>query len=209
MMRKLYLSFFNNLAVILLYSFIISNFIPGNLRNIFFLLLISLALFSLKKKDYALSNLESDILKPYVYVFLVTLFFIFYHESDIHHFDTLSRFVLVLPLFFLLRNYSIDKNIFINVLILVAGLIFILSLNLYLDRGINNDRIKGFSSVSITYGNMVMTIFIYLLIALLERSTAKRKLIISLAMLLVGLVIYTDKRFSYRIIFSIWLHYVF
>jgi O-antigen ligase len=185
MMQKI--SFFNNLAIILLFSFIITNFIPGNLRNIFFISLFSLALFSLKKKDYVLSNLESGILKPYAYVFLVTLFFIFYHESEIHYFDIFSRFVLVLPLFFLFRKYSINKNIFISLLILLAGLIFILSLNLYLDRDINSERIKGFSSVSITYGNMVMTVFIYLLVALLERSTTKRKLIISFAMLLAGI----------------------
>ena len=173
---------FKGLAVLIFYGFIILNFISSDFRNIFFLILLLLAIINTNKLDFSVSKEEIYYLSIYVFFFAIILIFYFYHESPVSEIDNYSRFLFVLPLYFLFRSVVVDQDNFINVIVITAVATFILSLYLYFFNNPNLDRIGGLTSVSITYGNMIMTIAIYLMITMFENLNQNRRLLIIFAL---------------------------
>tara|TARA_B100000035_G_scaffold63895_1_gene51813 strand:+ start:24765 stop:25994 length:1230 start_codon:yes stop_codon:yes gene_type:complete len=170
------------LTVLIFYGFILLNFISSDFRNVFFLILLLLAIINTNKLDFSVNKEELYLLSSYLFFFLITLSFYFYHESPISDIDNYSRFLFVIPLYFLFKSTVINVDDFIKVIIITALSIFILSSYLYFFNNPSLDRIAGLSSVSITYANMIMTIVVYLLITMFEKLDRKRKILIIFAL---------------------------
>ena len=177
----------NYLVLVLFYGFIVLNFISTDLRNTFFLILLLISLSQLKRLDLSLSKAEVYLLGSYIYFFLITLFFNVYHNSPISDIDNYSRFIAVLPLYFLFREITLKSEDFIKVLVITSIATFILSSYLYFLNNPNLDRITGLTDLSITFGNMVMTIFAFLLVSLFEKISMGTRLLIFLALVCAAL----------------------
>ena len=175
------------IALVLFYGFIILNFISVDLRNIIFLTLLFISIAKFKSLNLSLSKTEFYLLGSYIYFFLITLFFNLYNNSPISDMDNYSRFIAALPLYFLFREITLKPNNFIKVIIITSIAIVILSSYLYFINNPNLDRITGLTNVSITFGNMVMTIFVFLLVSLFEKTNIQKKLLISFALLCTAL----------------------
>jgi len=181
MWKDLTLSF-KGFPVLIFYGFIILNFISSDLRNIFFLILLLLVIINTSNLEFSVSKEEMYFLSIYVFFFAIILIFYFYHKSPVSEIDNYSRFLFVLPLYFLFRSVAVDADSFINVLGITAFSTFVLSLYLYFFNNPNLDRIGGLTSVSITYGNMIMTIAIYLIITMFENLNQNRRLLVMFAL---------------------------
>ena len=129
--------------IALFYGFIILNFISSDLRNIIFLTLLFISIAKFKSLDLSLSKTEVYLLGSYLYFFLITLFFNLYHNSSISDMDNYSRFIAVLPLYFLFREITLKPDNFIKVLIVTSIAIVILSSYLYFINNPNLDRISA------------------------------------------------------------------
>lgn len=174
---------FKALAVSIFYGFIILNFISSDFRNVFFLILLLLAIITTNKLDFSVSKEEIYFLSIYVFFFAIILIFHFYHNSPVREIDNYSRFLFVLPLYFLFRSMIVDPSDFINVIVITALATFILSLYLYFFNNPNHERIDGLTSISITYGNMIMTIAVYLIITMFENLNKYRRLLVIFALM--------------------------
>ncbi len=166
------------LIIITFYGFITLNFISADLRNFLFLLLLIISILNIKKLDLSVNKKEMYLLGSYLYIFLITLFFYFYHESPISDIDTYSRFLAVLPLYFLFKHIVLKPNDFVIMLVITSIATAILSSYLYFIDNPNQDRITGLTEVSITFGNMVMTIFVFLLVSLSEDLDKRKKILV-------------------------------
>ena len=182
--RKYY--FIEKLSCLLFYAFIISNFLPSNLRNIIAILLLILSIYYVYKEKIWLT-IDTDALKllrSYIYFFLIILFFGIYHNSPLQVLDTYSRFILVLPLFYLFSHVKINQSYFVITIIITSLVVGITSLYLYIDRDAGINRISGFTNVAITFGNLSMTIFLLGLISLMQENTNRMKILLIISMIL-------------------------
>lgn len=182
--RKYY--FIEKLSCLLFYAFIISNFLPSNLRNIIAILLLILSIYYVYKEKIWLT-IDTDALKllrSYIYFFLIILFFGIYHNSSLQELDTYSRFILVLPLFYLFSHVKINQSYFVITIIITSLVVGITSLYLYIDRDAGINRISGFTNVAITFGNLSMTIFLLGLISLMQENTNRMKILLIISMIL-------------------------
>jgi len=100
MWKDLTLSF-KGFPVLIFYGFIILNFISSDLRNIFFLILLLLVIINTSNLEFSVSKEEMYFLSIYVFFFAIILIFYFYHKSPVSEIDNYSRFLFVLPLYFI------------------------------------------------------------------------------------------------------------
>ena len=144
--------------------YIIANFLPFKLYNYFFILLL---LISLPFLTFPLNNPiknENKFLLSLPIFFMIVLLSSYLNKVPIAEIDTYTRFVLCIPIYFLLRNISVSIKLFCYGLIIssiLAG-----SLSLYDYYILNLARAGHISSIVITYGNMCMTLFILMLVCL-------------------------------------------
>ncbi len=144
--------------------YIIANFLPFKLYNYFFILLL---LISLPFLTFPLNNpikYENKFLLSLPIFFMIVLLSSYLNKVPIAEIDTYTRFVLCIPIYFLLRNISVSIKLFCYGLIIssiLAG-----SLSLYDYYILNLARAGHISSIVITYGNMCMTLFILMLVCL-------------------------------------------
>ena len=182
--RKNY--FIEKFSCLLFFAFIISNFLPSNLRNIVAILLLVISIVYVFKEKIKFTT-DSDalkLLKSYVYFFLIILLFATYHNSSIQELDTYSRFILILPLFYLFSRVRINQKHFYITIIITSLIAGVTSLYQYIDRDVGIERISGFTSVSISFGNMSMTIFLLALISLMQKNTNRIKILLIISMIL-------------------------
>ena len=123
-------------------------------------------------------------MKSYIYFFLIILLFAIYHNSSIQELDTYSRFILILPLFYLFSQVRINQKHFYITIIITSLIAGVTSLYLYIDRDVGIERISGFTSVAISFGNMSMTIFLLALISLMQKNTNHMKILLIISMIL-------------------------
>lgn len=178
--------FIEKISCFLLFAFIVANFLPFNIRNIIIIILLIISIYYIFREKILLT-VNSDackLLKSYIYFFIIIFFFILYHNSSFRELDTYSRFILVIPLFYLFSQIKINHNHFFITIIITSIVIGVSSIYLYVSRDVGIDRISGFTDVSITFGNMCMTIFLLGLVSLIQNNTKLVKILLIISMIL-------------------------
>jgi len=108
-----------------LLTFLITSFpllivtIPRGSYVIFVILLLSIFwIFSKKINIFSNNRNDNFFLSIFIFYFLIQVIYFFFFESNIRELDTPSRFILLLPLFFILReipfsfeNFSMSLNL--------------------------------------------------------------------------------------------------
>lgn len=91
---------------------------------------------------------------------LTALLSILVHQLEISRFDTFSRFLLMIPVYWLLRGLPLNRAFFIYGL--AAGCIGAGALGLYQVLVLDMDRAQGFATNAITFGNLAIAMAIVL-----------------------------------------------
>jgi O-antigen ligase len=103
---------------------------------------------------------------------LTAVLSILVHSLEINRFDTFSRFLLMIPVYWLLRSLALERAFFIYGL--AAGCIGAGLLGLFQVHWLELERARGFATNAITFGNLAiaMTILLGLLGPLLKPDRA-------------------------------------
>lgn len=152
------------ISLALIVSFFLFNFIDRDISDLIFVVIflfsITLALYNFNTDYLKIDKNEYLFLRTFVLFFLIILFYYFYHGSDINNLDNYSRFLLIIPVYFYFRKVALNYKFIYYVVVLCAFVSFIHGLHDIYSHGYY--RATAASNLSITYGNLNMTLFVIL-----------------------------------------------
>ena len=167
--------------------YIISNFIPFKVYNLFFITVLLLSLPFISHRIIDPIQYERVFIFSLPIFFLIILISAIYHNIEIHELDNYSRFLICIPIYFLFRSVRLSITALPYGIIIGSVFAGIISIHEYFN--LSTQRAGIISSVVITYGNLCMTMFLFLIVCLKFSDYLKinRKLIyIALIMSLCG-----------------------
>ena len=100
--------------------------LPEGASVVILMLILSLLGLALNRKKLKLSRWEKYFIYSFIFYFVIIAMNIWWFNSDLKNLDTLSRLVLVLPIFFYIRKSNINFNWFIGGVTIAA---FAISIN--------------------------------------------------------------------------------
>lgn len=152
------------ISLALIVSFFLFNFIDRDISDLIFVVIflfsITLALYNFNTDYLKTDKNEYLFLRSFVLFFLIILFYYFYHGSDINNLDNYSRFLLIIPVYFYFRKVALNYKFIYYVVVLCAFVSFIHGLHDIYSH--DYYRATAASNLSITYGNLNMTLFVIL-----------------------------------------------
>ena len=144
--------------------YVISNFLPFRTYNLFFIVVLLLSL------PFISNKINNPIQYERVFIFSLPIFFLIilisaiYHNVEIHEIDNYSRFLICIPIYFLFRSVGVSSSTLAYGIITASIFGGVVSIHEYYN--LNIERSGTISSVVITYGNLCMTMFIFLIVCL-------------------------------------------
>jgi len=164
-------------------SFLLSN----NIYNYAAIILVLLSIFHLLfRNENILRPSEKFFIFSFILMFYLPMISILFHYTSINELDNYFRFLLITPLFFLVKSSKLTLE---NILLIlnISGIISSLyGLFLFLDSG--NYRIRGYTSSAIIYSNILAIYFLISLISFFYFS-GKNKYISLLCTLLTAFIV--------------------
>ena len=172
-------------------SFLLSN----NIYNYAAIILVLISIFHLLfRNENILEPNEKYFIFSFILMFYVPMINILFHYTSINELDNYFRFLLITPLFFLVKSSKLTLD---NILLIlnISGIISSLyGLYLFLDSG--NYRIRGYTSSAIIYSNILAIYFLTSLISIFYFSGKNKYISLLCAFLTASIIIIASTRAS-------------
>lgn len=185
---------YSNVLKLLILSFIPATFFVREIANFLLILLLLISIFYLLRGKYTLYDSDKYLLS---FLLLFTSFIIIssiIHSTPLHEIDNYTRPLLLFPIYLLMKQFKItldDLKYAIYLSVLLGSALFIA----HVFTGNLDLRFAGSSSVVLTYGNMLMTLALYLLVIYNYQKRYFHKILLAFFVLLsMYLVFYTGTR---------------
>ena len=184
----------SNILKLLILSLIPATFFVREIANFLLILLLLISIFYLVKGRYVFYDSDKYLL---LFLFLFTLFIIIssiIHSTPLHEIDNYTRPLLLFPIYILMKQFkiTIDDLRYTIYLSIMLGLALFIA---HVSTGNLDLRFSGSSSVVLTYGNMLMTLALYLLVIYNYQERYLHKILLAFFILLsIYLVFYTGTR---------------
>lgn len=174
---------------ILFYIFFIAIYIYLPLSNMLLLLLLLFSVFFIiRDKSFSVTNIDKAVLIIFSLFFLHLFIIGIVYNEPLSEIDNYSRAFLFLPFYLACRSEEFSLSTFSNT-ITVISMLAIVSFLLFGELSPQN-RYSGSSNVSITFGNMLMSLIVFQAIfMLLNRGASRINNLIKLASVI--LLVYT------------------
>jgi O-antigen ligase len=134
--------------------------LPKGASVVILMLILSLLGLALNREKLKLSRWEKYFIFSFIFYFVIIVMNIWWFNSDLKNLDTLSRLILVLPIFFFIRKSNINFHWFIWSVVIAA---FSISINQMMFHFSG----KGLYSFQIGSGNVTLYVSILGLMCLL------------------------------------------
>ncbi len=155
----------SNITIACIGVFYISFLSTDNIYNYAAIILILISIFNLLfRNENTLRINEKYFIISFVLMFYIPVTSILFHHTSIDELDNYFRFLLITPLFFLVKSSKLTLE---NILLIfnISGIVSsIYGLHLFLDSG--NYRIRGYTSSAIIYSNILVIYFLTSLISI-------------------------------------------
>lgn len=164
-------------------SFLTSNDIYNYVAII--LILLSLSRLLYKNNEKVTIN-ERCFIFSFILMFYIPMMGILFHNTTLNELDNYFRFILVIPIFFLIRSSEISLA---NILLIfnISGIISSLY-GLYLFFETENFRIRGYTSSASIFSNILMIYFLISLVSFFYFDDKRRLLSLSCALLTLSVI---------------------
>ena len=172
---------------ILIIGYLLTTFVNRDVSNIFLIILLSFSLLFIIFQKIKLSRKEWIALELVIIFTTLIIVISIIHDSPISEVDNYTRAFLLFPIYLLLRDIRFSRN---ELIYIFSSCIFF-SFLLFLYGGnetFHGERFQGSSSTPLTYGNMLMTLVLLLIVTLktsINLNFLIRTLIIMLGIFLV------------------------